>query len=134
MRGFVSIEILLIGLMLIGLFGALTPAANRAMNGLSEGGRNLVEARKMVGIMERVVELASVHGYAQGTITVPVDGNVGWGDGRIEYNYVEDGNLITVKGGLPGYNITADRNSIKAGSATVDARLVNGSIVLEVKG
>jgi hypothetical protein len=134
MKGFVSIEILLLGLMLIGLFGALTPATNRMMNGLSENGRNLIEARELIGTIERTIELASVHGYAQGAIIVPVDGNIGWGNEEVEYNYVEDGNLITVRGKLPGYNITPDRNAVKAGNAVVEANLINGSIVLEVKG
>ena len=132
MKGFASVEILLIGLVLLGLFGVLVPSTNKTMNTLSAEGRSMIEARKLIYAFKRAVSLATVEGIHTESAVVPADGNLYWGDGVVEYNFTVEGNVISVRGDLSGYNVSGGSKEVKAGSVGISAAVNNGTIQVGV--
>ncbi len=128
MRGFASVEILLLSTLLLGLFYAMLTGVNSVAKGIVEEGEAVSGYRKVLSAVERVVEESTVRGVAEEVVALPAPATLSWGGEEINV----DVNGLVIAGSVPGFDIVPGSKRVGEGSALVRATSTGGGVILEV--
>ena len=130
MEGYVSIEILLIGAAILGIFYGLLPSLSGFATTSSRDYSTILTLRSFIADFKLRVERTLVNGGGYFTIYTPIDMNLSLKGKEL---VASEGNS-SVKVVLPEFNFLEKNLSLNAGERNIFIGLENGEVNVEVIG